>query len=188
MFVINVFGLGVLYRVLELPTALVMRMEEVAKQAKVTFSDVFFDFDLMEKCGFFSFSDLPFQTVGTGSMIHKDTRFEIRHQRKKMKHFPLDDLFSQEYLFPMYHLKSIDFNVHRKEGFAYFYLYQVIKGRVMKYLMDTFHGIDSLEFVTMQFTIQQQTFQLLSGINQHGEPLVLENDDSVIIEQHVLKL
>jgi len=188
MFVINVFGLGVLYRVLELPISLVERIEEVAKQAKVTFSEVFFDFDLMEKCGFFSFLDLPFQTVGTGAIIHKETRFEIRQQRKKLKHFPLDDLFSQEYLFPMYHLKSIDFNVHRKEGFAYFYLYQVIKGRVMKYLIDNFHGIDSLEFETTQFTIENQSFEFLTGINQEGEPLALENDDSVIIEQHVLKL
>jgi hypothetical protein len=188
MYVINVFGLGVLYRVLELPIALVASMEDVAKQAKVDFSDVVFDFELMEKCGYCSFSDLPFQTLGIGAMIHKDTRFEIRQQRKKIKHFPLDDLFSQEYLFPMYHLKSIDFNVQRKEGFEYFYLYQVIKGRVMKYLMHTFHGIDSLEFETTQFTIENQSFELLSGINQHGEPLLLENDDSVIIEQRVLKL
>ena len=63
-----------------------------------------------------------------------------------------------------------------------------IKGRVMKYLMHTFHGIDSLEFETTQFTIENQSFELLSGINQHGEPLLLENDDSVIIEQRVLKL
>ena len=54
--------------------------------------------------------------------------------------------------------------------------------------MHTFHGIDSLEFETTQFTIENQSFELLSGINQHGEPLLLENDDSVIIEQRVLKL
>ena len=47
MFVINVFGLGVLYRVLELPTSLVTRIEQVAHEAKKTFSDVFFDFELM---------------------------------------------------------------------------------------------------------------------------------------------
>ena len=188
MYVINVFGLGVLYRVLELPIALVVRMEEVAKQAKVDFSDVVFDFELMEKCGYCSFSDLPFQTLGIGAMIHKDTRFEIRQQRKKIKHFALDDLFSQEYLFPMYHMKSIDFNVHRKEGFEYFYLYQVLKGRVMKFLMDSFQGIDTLEFETTQFTIHQQSFALLTGINHAGGSLALENDDSVIIEQRVLKL
>jgi hypothetical protein len=188
MFVINVFGLGVFYRVLELPKTLVARIESVAIESKVAFSDVVFDFDLMEKCGFFSFLDLPFQTVGTGAIIHKETRFEIRQQRKKLKHFPLDDLFSQEYLFPMYHLKSIDFNVQRKEGFEYFYLYQVIKGRVMKFLLDSFNGIDSIEFVTTQFMIENQSFELLSGINHAGGPLALENDDSVIIEQRVLKL
>ena len=188
MFVINVFGLGVLYRVLELPKTLVTRIESVAIESKVAFSDVFFDFDLIEKCGFLSFSDLPFQTVGTGAIIHKETRFEIRQQRKKIKHFPLDDLFSQEYLFPMYHLKSIDFNVQRKEGFEYFYLYQVLKGRVIKFLMDSFQGIDSLEFETTQYTIHQQSFALLTGINHAGGSLALENDDSVIIEQRVLKL
>ena len=188
MFVINVFGLGVLYRVLELPKTLVTRIESVAIESKVAFSDVFFDFDLIEKCGFLSFSDLPFQTVGTGAIIHKETRFEIRQQRKKLKHFPLDDLFSKEYLFPMYHLKSIEFDVNRMVGFDYYFLYQIIKGRVMKYLMHTFHGIDSLEFETTQFKIENQSFELLSGINQHGEPLALENDDSVIIEQRVLKL
>lgn len=187
MFVINVFGLGVLYRVLELPTALVARIEEVAKQANVTFSEVFFDFDLMEKCGFFSFSDLPVQIEGTGAIIHKETLFEIRQLRKKIKHFPLNDLLSQEYLFPMYQLKSIDLDVQRKDGYAYFYLYQVIKGRVMKFLLDSFQGIDTLEFVTTQFTIENRSFELLTGINQHGEPIILENDDAVVIEQRVLR-
>ncbi len=188
MFVINVFGLGVLYRVLELPSEIVVRMESVAFDAKVAFTDVFFDFDLMEKCGFFSFSDLPVQLVGTGAMIHRDTLFEIRQQRKKIKHFPLDDLLSQEYLFPMYHLKSVELEVNRKEGFQYLFLYQVIKGRVMKFHMDSFQGIDSLEFVSTQFTIEKQSFELLTGIHQEGEMLILENDDSVVIEQRVLKL
>ena len=188
MFVINVFGLGVLYRVLELPKTLVTRIESVAIESKVAFSDVFFDFDLNEKCGFLSFSDLPFQTVGTGAIIHKETRFEIRHQRKKIKHFPLDDLFSKEYLFSMYHLKSIELDVNRMEGFDYFILYQIIKGRVMKFLMDSFQGIDTLEFETTQFKIHQQSFELLTGINQFGEALMAENDDTVIIEQRVLKI
>ena len=63
-----------------------------------------------------------------------------------------------------------------------------IKGRVMKFLMDSFQGIDTLEFETTQFTIHQQSFELLTGINHAGGPLALENDDSVIIEQRVLKL
>ncbi len=188
MFVINVFGLGVLYRVLELPIALVTHMEEVAKQAKVSFSDVFFDFDLMEKCGFFSFSDLPIQTEGLGCMIHKDTVFEIRQARKKIKHFLLDDLFNQEYLFPMYQTKSMELLVERKDGFQYFFLYQVIKGRVMKFLTDSFQGIDSFEFVTTQFTIENHSFKLLTGVNQEGTCLTTEDDDSVVVEQRVLKL
>jgi hypothetical protein len=186
--VINVFGLGVLYRVLELPTALVARIEDIAQQAKVAFSDVFFDFDLMEKCGFFSFSDLPVQTEGTGVFIHRESIFEIRSQRKKIKNFSLDDLNCKEYLFPMYQLKSMNLEVKRKEGFEYFYLYQVIKGRVMKFLLDSFYGIDTLEFVTTQFTVENESFELLTSINQQGEPLVLENDDSVVIEQRVLKI
>ena len=187
MFVINVFGLGVLYRVLELPTEVASRMEAVALEAKVTFSEVVFDFDLMEKCGFFSFYDLPIQTEGTGAFIHKNTVFEIRQQRKKIKHFPLDDLFSEEYLFPIYQLKSIELDVERKEGFEYFFLYQVIKGRVMKFLMDEFDGIDSLEFETTEFKIGNHSFVLLTGVNQGEVTLILENDDSVVIEQRVLK-
>ncbi len=188
MFVINVFGLGVIYRVLELPNTIVSIIESVSSDANVTFSDVFFDFDLMEKCGFFSFSDLPVQIVGTGAIIHKDTLFEIRQQRKKLKHFPLNDLFSQEYLFPMYQTKSVELEVERKEGFQYFFLYQVIKGRVMKYLLDSFRGIDTLEFMTTQFTIENQSFELLTGIDKEGENLTIENDDTVVIEQRVLKL
>ena len=187
MFVINVFGLGVLFRVLELPTEVVSRMEAVAHEAKVTFSDLVFDFELMEKCGYFSFYDLPVQTEGTGAFIHKNTVFEIRQQRKKIKHFPLDDLFSKEYLFPMYQTKSIELKVKRKEGFQYFFLYQVIKGRVMKFHMDSFQGIDTLEFETTEFKIDNHSFELLTGINQGEEPLTLENDDSVVVEQRVLK-
>ena len=41
MYVINVFGLGILYRVLELPKTLVTRIEAVAEEAHVSFSDVF---------------------------------------------------------------------------------------------------------------------------------------------------
>ncbi len=188
MFVINVFGLGILYRVLELPIELVTRIETIAHDENVSFSDVVFDFDLMEQCGYSSFSDLPIQSSGTGAMIHKDTLFEIRQHRKKIKHFPLDDLLSKDYLFPMYNLNSMDFDIQRKDGFEYFYLYQVIKGRVLKFHMESFEGIDSLEFVTTEFTIQQQSFELLTGIYQDGETLANESDDSVVIEQRVLKL
>lgn len=188
MFVINVFGLGVLYRVLELPTSLVTRIEQVAHEAKMTFSDVFFDFELMERCGFFSFMELPVQTEGIGCMIHKDNLFEIRKERKKIKHFSLDDLVSENYLFPMYHTKSDELEVRRSEGFHYFFLYQVIKGRVLKYLLDSFQGIDTLEFVNTKFSIENQSFELLTGVNLDGECLVTEADDSVVVEQRVLKL
>lgn len=188
MFVINVFGLGVLYRVLELPIALVKQIEDVANEAKVSFSEVFFDFELIEKCGFFSFSDFPVQTEGIGCVIDKETILEIRQQRKKLKQFPLDDLFSQEYLFPMYQTKSTEIDVERKEGYNYFFLYQVVKGRVMKFLLDSFQGIDTFEFVTTQFSIENHSFELLTGVNQEGEALIAENDDTVVIEQRVLQL
>ena len=58
----------------------------------------------------------------------------------------------------------------------------------MKFLMDSFQGIDTLEFETTKFTIHQQSFELLTGINQFGEALMAENDDTVIIEQRVLKI
>lgn len=188
MFVINVFGLGLLFRVLELPVALVNRIQEEADQAKVVFSDVIFDFELLENCGFLNFINLPIQKEGMGAIIHKETLLEIRQHRKKIKHFPLNDLYSSEYLFPMYHVNSFDFKVDRKEGFDYYFLYQVIKGRVMKFHIDPFQGIDLLAFETTSFTIQNQTFDLLIGIQYEGEDLIPENDDSLVIEQRVIKL
>ena len=76
----------------------------------------------------------------------------------------------------------------KKEEYQYFFLYQVIKGRIVKYLMDTFQGIDHLEFETTQFTFENQTFSMLTGIQHNGVGLVAESDDSVVIEQHVLKV
>ncbi len=79
-------------------------------------------------------------------------------------------------------------DVTKKEGFHYYFLYQVIKGRVAKYELDVFHGIDSLEFITTTCTIQNQSFDLLTGLKIDGTVLELENDDSVVIEQRVLHL
>ena len=188
MFVINVFGLGVIYRVLELPSTLVAQMESVANEANVSFLDIFFDFEWMEKCGNTSFMDLPTQQTGVGCFIHQDTIFEIRQQRKKLKHFPLNELLRTDYLFPMYKTKSLSLDVTKKDGFHYYFLYQVIKGRVAKYVLDVFNGIDSLEFITTTFTIENQSFDLVTGLTNDGTLLHLENDDSVVIEQRVLPI
>jgi hypothetical protein len=188
MFVINVFGLGVLFRVLELPVALVSRIQEEADKAKVVFSDVIFDFELLENCGFLNFTNLPILTEGIGAIISKETLLEIRQHRKKIKNFPLNDLYSTDYLFPMYHINFIDFNIERKVGFNYYFLYQIIKGRVMKFHLDSFKGMDMLTFETSSFAIQNQSFDLLTSIQQEGKVLPLENDDSLVVEQLVLKL
>jgi hypothetical protein len=188
MFVINVFGLGIIYRVLEISNTMVSRLETVAKTANVSFSEVFFDFDLIEKCGVGSFKDLPVQQKGIGSLVHTDTIIEIRHQRRKINQFPLSDLRSQEYLFPLYNVKDKSFEVLKKEGFQYFFLYQVIKGRIVKYLMKNFQGIDYLEFENTQFNFENQRFVMLTSVKYSGDLLVAESDDSVVIEQHVIKI
>ncbi len=188
MFVINVFGLGIIYRVLELPISMVSQLETVAKAVNVSFSDVFFDFDLIEKCGVESFMDLPVQQIGIGSLVHSDTILEIRQQRRKINQFQLSDLTSQEYLFPIYNTKEKSFEVHKKEGFQYFFLYQVIKGRIVKYLTNNFQGIDDLEFENTQFNFQNQRFVMLTNVQHKGDLLVAESDDSVVIEQHVIQI
>ena len=185
MFVVNVFGLGILYRVLELPNTLVAQIESIATSSNVSFSDVFFDFDLLEKCGVNSFMDFPVQQQGVGCLIHSDTLLEIRQQRRKLHQFPLSDLSSQEYLFPMYNITEEIFKVHKKEGFHYFFLYQVIKGRIVKYCMQNFQGVDNLEFINTMFSFENQSFNMLTGMKCKGQLVASESDDSVVVEQHV---
>lgn len=185
MFVVNVFGLGILYRVLELPNTLVAQIESIATSSNVSFSDVFFDFDLLEKCGVNSFMDFPVQQQGVGCLIHSDTLLEIRQQRRKLHQFPLSDLSSQEYLFPMYNITEEIFNVDKKEGFHYFFLYQVIKGRIVKYCMQNFQGVDNLEFINTMFSFENQSFNMLTGMKCKGQLVASESDDSVVVEQHV---
>lgn len=187
MVVVNVFGLGVFYHVLELPIALVTRIEEVAKQAKVSFSDVFFDFDLIEKCGYFSFADLPKQTQGLGCFIFDENFLEIRKERKKLNQFRLLDIISQNYLFPMYRTKEKNFEITRKEGVSYFFLYQVIKGRVLKYGMDSFKSMDELTFEITNFNLENKQIKLLTGLQNNEECLLSEKDDSVVIESKVIR-
>lgn len=185
MFVVNVFGLGILYRVLELPNTLVAQIESIATSSNVSFSDVFFDFDLLEKCGVNSFMDFPVQQQGVGCLIHSDTLLEIRQQRRKLHQFRLSDLSSQEYLFPMYNITEEIFNVNKKEGFHYFFLYQVVKGRIVKYCMQNFQGVDNLEFINTLFSFENQSFNMLTGMKCKGQLVESESDDTVVVEQHV---
>lgn len=188
MFIINVFGLGVIYHVLELPIEIVVRFEEIAKNANVNISEVFFDFELIEQCGFSNFIDLPTQQVGMGCIIEKSNILEIRNKRKKINQFSLFDLWSQDYLFPMYQTKIREWNYSKKEGYEFFFLYQVIKGRLVKYPMETFISMDDLIFEIQSFEIQQKTFQFLTGIYQNGILLDSEKDDSLVVEQNVLRI
>jgi hypothetical protein len=188
MFVINVFGLGVIYYVLELPIDVAARFEEIAKISKVDFSDVFFDFELIEQCGFSNFTELPRQQAGMGCVIEESNTLEIRNKRKKINQFSLFDLWSQDYLFPMYQTKIREWNYSKKEGYEYFFLYQVIKGRLVKYPMETFIGMDELMFEIQSFEIQQKTFQFMTGIYQNGIQLDSEKDDSLVVEQNVLRI
>jgi len=188
MFVINVFGLGIIYRVIELPNNVVRKMETLAQNANLRFPDVLFDYDVLEKCGIHSFNDLPVEQQGVGCLIHSETSVEIRQQRRKLITFPLSDFANQNYLFPIYNLKEKLFEVIKKEGFHYFFLYEVIKGRIVKYFMHNFHGMDNLEFQNTRFEFENQSLIMLTGIKHKGHLLVPDSDDSVVIEQHVLKL
>jgi hypothetical protein len=188
MFVINVFGLGVIYYVLELPIDVAARFEEIAKISKVDFSDVFFDFELIEQCGFSNFTELPRQQAGMGCVIEESNTLEIRNKRKKINQFSLSDLWSQDYLFPMYQTIIKEWKVPKKEGCEYFFLYQVVKGRVVKYPMEVFKGMDDLIFEIQSFDFHLKSFQLLTGVQQNGISLDSENDDSLVVEQHVIRI
>jgi hypothetical protein len=171
--------------VLELPNTLVAQIESIATSSNVSFSDVFFDFDLLEKCGVKSFLDFPVQQEGVGCLIHSDTLLEIRQQRRKLHQFPLSDLSSKDYLFPIYNITEEIFKVEKKEGFHYFFLYQVIKGRIVKYCMQNFKGLDNLEFINTLFSFENQSFNMLTGTKCKGQLVQSESDDTVVVEQHV---
>lgn len=188
MFVVNVFGLGIVYRVLELPNTLVSKIESIASSNNISFSDVFFDFDLLEQCGVNSFVHLPVQQQGIGCLIHTETLLEIRQQRRKIHQFTLNDLVTQEYLFPLYNIRDEVFVVQKKEGFHYFFLYQVIKGRIVKYCLQNFQGIDDLEFTNTLFSFEEQSFKMFTGLKFKDQQVKSESDDSVVIEQHVLPI
>jgi hypothetical protein len=54
--------------------------------------------------------------------------------------------------------------------------------------MHNFQGIDNLEFENTQFNFGDQRFIMLTNVKHKGDILVAESDDSVVIEQHVLKI
>jgi hypothetical protein len=84
--------------------------------------------------------------------------------------------------------KIREWNYSKKDGYEYFFLYQVIKGRLVKYPMETFICMDDLIFEIQSFEIQQKTFQFMTGIYQNGIQLDSEKDDSLVVEQHVLRI
>jgi hypothetical protein len=88
----------------------------------------------------------------------------------------------------MYQTIIKEWKVPKKEGCEYFFLYQVVKGRVVKYPMEVFKGMDDLIFEIQSFDFHLKSFQLLTGVQQNGISLDSENDDSLVIEQHVLRI
>jgi hypothetical protein len=190
MMVINLFGDGMYYNVIELSAGELDKIKTISDLSETPIEELLFDLSVLESLGYDSISQFPFMASGGGIRFEKETKFEWKGNRKTLRKFPITELSNDDLLFPAYLINEINldlaqFNDPTKIRFV---LIEIIRGNLGKYILD---DNTRLEDVTFEFTTlqnQNKIERLLTNICYQGKKLKNKAKDGVILKQFAVRV
>jgi hypothetical protein len=188
--VINLFGDGMYYNIIELSAGELDKIKTISDLLETPIEELLFDLSVLESLGYDSISQFPSVSSGGGIRFEKETKFEWKGNRKTLRKFPITELSNDDLLFPAYLIKEINldlaqFNDPTKIRFV---LIEIIRGNLGKYSLD---DTTQLEDVTFEFTTiqnQNKSEKLLTNIRYQGKKLKNKAKDGVILKQFAVRV
>jgi hypothetical protein len=190
MMVINLFGDGMYYNIIELSEKELDKIKTISDLSETPIEQLLFDLSVLESLGYESIAQFPSIASGGGIRFEKETKFEWKGNRKTLRKFPITELSNDDLLFPAYLINEINldlaqFNDPTKIRFV---LIEIIRGNLGKYSLD---DTTQLEDVTFEFTTlkhQNTTERLLTNIRYQGKKLKNKAKDGVILKQFAVRV
>ena len=190
MMVINLFGDGMYYNLIELSEQELNKIKTISDLSETPIEDLLFDLAVLENLGYDSISQFPSIISGGGIRFEKETKFEWKGNRKTLRKFPITELSNDDLLFPAYLINEInlDLDQYQDPSKIRFILIEIIRGNLGKYSLD---DTTQLEDVTFEFTnLQHQhtSERLLTNIRYQGKKLKNKAKDGVILKQYAVRV
>jgi hypothetical protein len=190
MMVINLFGDGMYYNLIELSEQELNKIKTISDLSETPIEDLLFDLAVLENLGYDSISQFPSIISGGGIRFEKETKFEWKGNRKTLRKFPITELSNDDLLFPAYLINEINLNLEQFKDASKirFILIEIIRGNLGKYSLD---DTTQLEDVTFEFTnLQHQhtSERLLTNIRYQGKKLKNKAKDGVILKQYAVRV
>lgn len=189
MMVINLFGDGLYYNVIELSKEELNKIKTISDLSETPIEELLFDLGVLENLGYDSITQFPSIASGGGIRFEKETKFEWKGNRKTLRKFPITELTNEDLLFPAYRINEIQLNL---DQYIYpskirFVLIEHIRGNLGKYPLD---DNTQLEDVTFEFTTlenQKGIVRLLTNIRYQGKKIKNKAKDGVILKQYAMR-
>lgn len=190
MMVINLFGDGMYYNIIELSVKELDKIKTISDLSETPIEQLLFDLSVLESLGYDSIVQFPSVTSGGGIRFEKETKFEWKGNRKTLRKFPITELSNDDLLFPAYLINEInlDLDQYQDPSKIRFVLIEIIRGNLGKYSLE---DTTQLEDVTFEFTnLQHQhaTERLLTNIRYQGKKLKNKAKDGVILKQYAVRV
>ena len=190
MMVINLFGDGIYFKVIELSQERLYKIESISKLSNTRIEELLFDLSVLEILGFDSISQFPSIVSGGGIRFEKETKFEWKGNRKTLRKFPLTDLNNDNLLFPEYLINDIDLKLTELTDPTKirFILIEVIRGNLGKYAIDEEVQLDDITFEFTNLSFDNTIERLMTSVRFQNKKVKNKAKDGVIIKQFAVRL
>lgn len=188
--VINLFGDGIYYNVIELSEEEMGKLKAISDLLKTPIEELLFDLSALETIGYDSILALPSVNSGGGICVSKNTKFEWKNNRKTLRKFPLTELTNEDLLFPAYliHESELNMNQFSDSTKNRFVLIEHIRGNLGKYTLDEEAQLDDVTFEFTQLTIKTTIHRLLTSIRYQNKKIKNKAKDGVILKQFAVRV
>jgi len=190
MMVINLFGDGIYYNIIELSDQEIDKIKTISDLSKIKFEELLFDLSVLEILGYDSISQFPSISSGGGICFKKETKFEWKGNRKTLRKFPITDLNNDDLLFPAYLIDDIYLNLNKYSNTNKnrFVLVEVIRGNLGKYSIEEEVQLDDITFEFTHLTIETTSHRLLTSIRYQNKKIKNKAKDGVILKQYAVRV
>ena len=188
--VINLFGDGMYYNVIELTKEELQKIETIGKLSNTRTEELLFDLSVLEILGYDSISKFSSILSGGGIRFEKETKFEWKGNRKTLRKFPLTELNNNDLLFPAYLINEIDLKLNKLADPTKirFILIEVIRGNLGKYAIDEEVQLDDITFEFTNLSFDNTIERLMTSVRFQNKKVKNKAKDGVIIKQFAVRL
>jgi hypothetical protein len=172
-YVLNLFGTGVQIWDIDLPEESLLKLSAYKIKRNVTWEEVLFNLEIMEKLGFPNWVDFALPLTPIRLLLDDAARIELRKKSRLIELISAKELCSPMSLFSRYEIREDDVYFEDPKQLRFIIRYT---GLVSKFVFQD----DSFRMDKLEFTLDRKNSKnkiMLSAVSLNGLPLNSLQDD-----------